>query len=368
MIYFDNAATSFPKPASVIAAIIDALNNFGNAGRASHPYSLIASRTIEEARSRLALLFHCPRPERIAFTKNATEAINFAVHALDGHLVTTAAEHNALLRPLYHRGNFAIAPIDEQGLFGVENIARQCRSDTRAILVSHASNLTGNIAPLEAIGRFCRERGILFVVDAAQTAGLFDIDMEKLGIDALCFTGHKALYGPQGTGGIAMSERFQPRPLLFGGGGNSFNHEQPPQLPDVLEVGTQNAHGIAGLLAGVRYVQEEAPAKLLARANALAKRFIDGVGRIEGVTLYGDLNAPDRAPVVALNVGRRDSSEVAEELETRYGIAVRPGMHCAPLLHKKFITDRQGAVRFSFSHFNSEAEIDLALKALGELA
>ncbi len=368
MIYFDNAATSYPKPTQVNAAILDALNNFGNAGRASHPYSLSATRAVEETRSRLAALFRCPRPERIAFTKNATEALNLAVNSLDGHLVTTAAEHNSLLRPLYHRGNFAIAPVDEQGLFGVENIARQCRSDTQAILVSHASNLTGNLAPLAGIGRFCRERGLLLVVDAAQTAGLFDLDMEELGIDALCFTGHKALYGPQGTGGIAMSERFRPRPLVYGGGGNSFNRDQPPQLPDLLEAGTMNAHGLAGLLAGVRYVQEETPAKLLARANALAKRFIDGISRIAGVTVYGDVNTPDRAPVIALNVGRRDSTEVAEELESRHGIAVRPGMHCAPLLHKKFVTDRQGAVRFSFSHFNSEAEIDLALEALEELS
>ncbi len=368
MIYFDNAATSFPKPPSVGEAVAQALNDFGNPGRAAHPPSLNALRCLEETRTRLALLFGCADPGRLAFCKNATEALNIAVNSLDGHLITSAAEHNSLLRPLYRRGNLSIAPVDPLGRYTLADIARLRRPDSTAVLIAHASNLTGNVAPLADLGRFCREQGLLLVVDAAQTAGLIAIDMEKIGIDALCFTGHKALYGPQGTGGLALSERFKPRPLLVGGGGDAFSKEPPSELPELLEAGTMNAHSLAGLLAGVRYVQEETPAKLWSRADALAKRFNEGAARIPGLTLYGDLAAPERTPVVALNLSRRDSAEVAAELEERCGMAVRPGLHCAPLLHERFGTERQGAVRFSFSHFNTEGEIDRALAALAEMA
>lgn len=369
MIYFDNAATSFPKPPQVAQAVTKAIETFGNPARGAHPFSLAAMRSLEHARSRAATLFHCIDPSRIAFTKNVTEALNLAVHSLDGHIVTTEAEHNSILRPVYRRGNFSLVPVDECGRYDPADIARHCRNDTEAIIVAHASNLTGGIAPIEELGHLCREKGIFLIVDAAQTAGLLDIDMEAWGIDVLCFTGHKALYGLQGTGGICLGPRFTPRPLLVGGSGShTFSTEQPAALPELLEAGTPNSHGIASLSAGLAYVLEQGPATLWKAADAVARRFLAGVRGISPIRLYGDCAAPRRMPIVTLNLGNLDSSEVAAFLADEYGIAVRAGAHCAPLLHKRFGTEKQGAVRFSFSHFNTPDEIDIALSALADLA
>jgi selenocysteine lyase/cysteine desulfurase len=228
------------------------------------------------------------------------------------------------------------------------------------------------------IGAFCREKGLIFILDTAQTAGLAPIDMDDIGVDALCFTGHKALYGLQGTGGICLSERFTPRPLLTGGSGSrSFELTQPAELPDLLEAGTLNGHGIAGLLAGVRYVRANGPAQLLAQANRLAARFYRAAKALGGAVFYGDYTAYDayddydaaaqRMPIVALNLGRLPSGDVAGSLSEKYGIAVRAGAHCAPLLHRRFGTLTQGAARFSFSHMNTEAEVDAALAALAAI-
>ncbi len=369
MIYFDNAATSFPKPPQVARAVAKAVESFGNPARGSHPFSLAAMRAIERARSRAATLFHCGDPGRIAFTKNVTEALNLAVNSLDGHIVTTEAEHNSILRPVYRRGNFSLVPVDECGRYDLADIASHCRADTEAIVVAHASNLTGMIAPVAELGSLCREKGIFLIVDAAQSAGLLDIDMEAQGIDALCFTGHKALYGLQGTGGISLGPRFTPRPLLVGGSGShTFSTEQPQTLPELLEAGTPNSHGIASLSAGLAFVLERGPAALWKAADALAMRFLAGIRGISGLRLYGDYATPRRMPIVALNLGNRDSSEVAAFLADGYGIAVRAGAHCAPLLHKRFGTEKQGAVRFSFSHFNTPDEIDIAVSALMDAA
>lgn len=369
MIYFDNAATSWPKPPEVKEAVAAAIDAFGNASRSAHGLGLAASRSVEAARLLAAGLFGCSDPARVAFTKNATEALNVAVASVDGHLVATETAHNSLLRPLRRRGNYSIVPVDDSGRHKVWDVMAHCRPDTGAVFLTHASNVTGVVEPLGDIGALCRERGILLVVDAAQTAGLVDIDMAAMPIDAVCFTGHKSLYGVQGTGGICLGERFRARPLMVGGsGGRSFEPEQPPEPPALLEAGTTNAHGIAGLAAGMEYVLGHTPRALLERGNALAARFLRGLENIPGVRLYGDYGAPERVPVVSLNVGGLDSAEVAAELEDGYGIAVRAGAHCAPLLHRRFGTERQGAVRFSFSHRNTEEEIDTALKALAEIA
>lgn len=369
MIYFDNAATTYPKPSVVHDAIAEALDLFGNPSRAAHDFALTASRCVEETRRRAASLFHCISPERVAFTKNVTEALNIAITSVDGHIIATEAAHNSVLRPLYRRGNFSLAPLDADGRFDVGDIPSLCREDTAAVIVAHASNVTGNVAPVDKIGRFCRDRNILFIVDAAQTAGLLDINMEAACIDVLCFTGHKSLYGIQGTGGICVGPRFFPRPLIVGGSGSrTFDHEQPGMLPDLLEAGTPNSHGIAALGAGMKYVMELGTQVLLEQACHLSRNFVQGVQDIGGIIFYGDYRAALRMPVVTLNIGAMDSAEVAEELAAEYGIAVRSGAHCSPLIHKRFGTVEQGAVRFSFSHFNTEKEVAIAINALSEIA
>ncbi|MCD8140188.1 MAG: aminotransferase class V-fold PLP-dependent enzyme [Planctomycetaceae bacterium] len=369
MIYFDNAATSYPKPPAVAEAVAAALGGFGNASRGAHAWALAASRTVEGARASLADLFGCSLPERVVFTKNVTEALNLAIAALRGHIVSSEAEHNAILRPLHRRGKYSLAPVDELGRYTAADIARLITPDTEAVVVSHASNLTGNIAPLQDIAALCRERGLRLIVDAAQTAGLLDIDTAALGTDALCFTGHKSLYGPQGTGGICLGKDFNPGPLIVGGtGSRSFSLDQPEDLPDRLEAGTLNSHGIAGLAAGVEYVRSRGPGALRAAANRLADRFRGGVSAVPDLTLYGDYGAAVRVPIVSLNIGGVDSTEIAGRLAEDYDIAVRAGAHCAPLLHRRFGTVEQGAVRFSFSHCNTEEEIDFAVAAVRTLA
>lgn len=369
MIYFDNAATTFPKPPEVADAVSRAIAAFGNPSRGAHPFAMAAAKCVEEARGRAAALFGCSSPERVAFTKNVTEALNIAVASIDGRIVTTEAEHNSVLRPLFRRGGFDIVPVDALGRYAAADIAARCRPDTAAVVVAHGSNLTGNLAPVAEIGRLCRERGILVVVDAAQTAGLVDIDMERLRVDALCFTGHKSLYGLQGTGGICVGERFSPRPLVVGGsGGRTFETAQPEELPGLLEAGTPNAHGIASLAAGMDFVARHGPRALCDKANRLARLFLRGLGELDGIALYGDYGAEDRLPIVSFNLRGVDSAEVAGELAAEYGIAVRAGAHCAPLLHRRFGTEKQGAVRFSFSSFNTEEEVAAALNALAAIA
>lgn len=365
MIYFDNAATSHPKPPEVARAVAEAIDSFGNPARGAHPLAMRAARAVESARSLVATLFGCPNPERVAFTKNVTDALNLAIASVQGHIVSSEAEHNSVLRPLYRRGNYTLAPVSDRGCYSASDIAAAMRPDTRAVVVAHASNLTGAVVPLEEIAALCREREALLIVDAAQSGGLLDIDMQALGIDALCFTGHKSLYGPQGTGGLCLGTRFTPEPLAVGGSGShSFSPVQPDGLPDRLEAGTLNSHGLAGLAAGVAYVTAKGPARLLAGADALAARFLAGLAKLPGVTLYGDYGVERRVPIVAFNLGDFDSNDVADRLAYDHGIAVRAGAHCSPLLHKRFGTVERGALRFSFSHFNTREQVDTALFAL----
>ena len=369
MIYLDNAATSFPKPPGVAAAMVEALSGFGNPSRSAHQAALAAGRCVESLRVELAGFFGCTRPERVVFTKNVTEALNLAIASVKGHIVTTEAEHNSVLRPVYRQGRFTAAAVDGRGVYTVEDIMRACRKDTAAVVVAQASNLTGNVAPIAEIGRFCQERGLYFIVDAAQTAGLLDINMESLGIDALCFTGHKSLYGPQGTGGMCLSERFTPQPLLVGGSGSrSFEPTQPEHLPDLLESGTLNGHGLAGFAAGLAYVKELGTAALLGPADRLARLFYRELEQMGGFTFYGDYQAGFRAPIVTLNLAELPSEEAAARLAEEHDIAVRAGAHCAPLLHRRFGTEKRGAVRFSFSHFNDDREVQAALQALAGLS
>jgi cysteine desulfurase family protein len=365
MIYFDNAATSFPKPQEVKDAVLHALDSFGNPSRSAHDLALRAARCVEYTRMAVADMFGCPESVRVAFTPNVTEALNVAVASVDGHIVTSAAEHNSVLRPVYRQENHTIVDVDAYGRYEPDDIKKAMRADTAAVVLGHASNLTGHINPIAAIGALCRERDILFIVDVAQTAGLLDIDMVRMGIDALCFTGHKSLYGPQGTGGLCLSGRFSPKPLIVGGSGLlSFEREHPAMMPARLEAGTVNGHGLAGLLAGLRYIEKHGRASLMAAADAAARAFYQSVKDVEGVTFYGRYGDEERMPIVTLNVGRLSSEDVAAMLAEEYDMAVRAESHCVPLLHRAFGTEKRGSVRFSFSHYNTREEIDVAVEAI----
>ena len=376
MIYFDNAATTLQKPPAVIDAVTQALTTFGNPGRGVHDPSLFASRAVYEARSAVAELFHGENPSRIAFTANATESLNIAIKGIlhpGDHVITTALEHNSVLRPLYELEGLGVAltilPADELGRVCYQDFEASLRPNTRAIVCTHGSNLTGNLLDIECVAAIAKAHGLLFVVDASQTAGIFPIDVQKMGIDILCFTGHKGLLGPQGTGGLYVREGVTVRPLLTGGSGvQSHSKTHPAQMPTALEAGTRNAHGLAGLNAGVRYLLETGIDTIREKELELMWAFYEGVRKIPGITLYGDFSRHSRCPIVSLNVRDYDSAQVSDALFEQYGIATRPGAHCAPLMHDALGTGKRGAVRFSFSHYNTLEEINIAISALREIA
>ena len=376
MIYLDNAATTMRKPQEVIDAVMLAMGSMGNAGRGVNDASLSASRLIYDTRERLCRMFGGTDPRQVVFTCNSTESLNIAIRGLlnpGDHVITTMLEHNSVLRPLYDleaKGTgLTIIESGRSGNFDIEDMKRAVRPETKMIVCTNGSNLTGNYVELKPIGEFARERGILFVVDASQTAGVFPIDVEDMKIDVLCFTGHKGLLGPQGTGGMYVREGVNIRPLKAGGTGvQTYSKSQPVQMPTALEAGTLNGHGIAGLHAALGYIEEHGIDAIRKREQELMRRFYEGVKDIENVTVYGDFDTMDRCAIVTLNIGDYDSSEVSDELLTGYGISTRSGGHCAPLMHKALGTVEQGAVRFSFSHYNTDEEVDAAVKAVRELA
>lgn len=378
MIYLDNAATTVDKPQCVIDAVVQAMCRMGNAGRGAHDASLDASRMIFDTRMKLSALFHADGPEQVAFTANSTEALNMAIQGLlspKDHVVTTQLEHNSVLRPLYHmesRGvELTVLGADQAGNIDYGELEAAVKSNIRAVVCTHASNLTGNMIDLERVGSICKKSGILLIVDASQSAGVYPIDMQKMNIDVLCFTGHKGLMGPQGTGGICVRKGLLIRPLLMGGSGvHSYSKTHPAGMPTALEAGTLNGHGIAGLHAALSYLEEMGMDRLRRQEMELMWLFYDGVASLPGVTVYGDFSSRkmDRAPIVTLNIGDYDSGEVSDELYVRYGISTRAGAHCAPLMHEALGTVEQGAVRFSFSHRNTREEVVRAAQAVKELA
>ena len=329
-----------------------------------------------ETRSLLAKLFGCPRADHVVFTANSTEALNIAIYGLfssGDHVISTDLEHNSVLRPLYDlqtRGvSVDFVPADRQGNIRYEDMETLFRPETKAVVCTHASNLTGNLLDIAKIGAMAHAHGALLVVDASQTAGAVPIDMQRMNIDVLCFTGHKGLMGPQGTGGLCIRPGVELRPLLRGGTGiHSYDREQPQAYPARLEAGTLNTHGIAGLHAALKFIEKQTVQAIGAHERALMRRFYDGVQDLDGVTVYGDFSRSERAAVVALNIRDYDSAEVADALFADYDIATRAGAHCAPRMHGALGTVQQGAVRFSFSYFNTENEVDTAIAAVRELA
>ena len=376
MIYLDSSATSFLKPPQVAEAVFRSFNTIGNAGRGAHAPTLNASRLIYDTREKLAALFGTPDPSRIAFTCNATEALNIAIHGAihpGEHVITTACEHNSVLRPLYLKEKegteLTIIPADKKGRIRYDLLESSVKSNTSAIVLTHASNLSGNVTDLAFVSNFAKKHGLLLIVDASQTAGSLPINVVKMGIDILCFTGHKGLFGPQGTGGLYVREGLTLSPLKSGGSGiHSFDRQHPTDMPTALEAGTLNGHGIAGLNAGLDYILSTGVKNIHAKEISLARRFVNGISDISDLKLYGDIDAPLRTPIISLNIGNMSSASVSDILWEDYEICVRAGAHCAPLMHKTFGTEKQGAVRFSFSCFNTEAEIDTAIRAMHESA
>lgn len=376
MIYLDNAATTRPKPPGVAEAVAAAMDAYGNCGRGAHDGALSAARTVFSVRQKLAGLFGCPRADHVAFTPNSTQALNIAISGLLGpgdHVISTDLEHNSVLRPLYQLREQGVAvdfvPADQSGQICYDDFEKLLRPNTRAVVCTHASNLTGDLVDIGRVGDFAQRHGLLFILDASQTAGVFPIDMERQDIDVVCFTGHKSLLGPQGTGGLCVREGVDIRPFVVGGTGvQSYSETQPEEYPTRLEAGTLNGHGLAGLEAALDFIERTGMDTIRAHEAALTRRFYAAVQKLPGVTVYGNFAALERAPIVTLNVGELDSAEVSDELMERFGIATRPGAHCAPRLHRALGTEEQGAVRFSWSYFNTEAETDAAAEAVRILA
>ena len=376
MIYLDNAATTRPKPPGVAEAVTAAMMSWGNCGRGAHEEALASARAVFSVREKVAKLLGCKRADHVAFTPNSTQALNIAISGLLGpedHILSTDLEHNSVMRPLYRLrqqgAEVDFVHADPNGRLDYDAFEKLLRPNTKAVVCTHASNLTGDMIDIGWVGEFCHQHGLLFILDASQTAGVFPIDMEQQHIDVVCFTGHKSLLGPQGTGGLCVREGLDIRPFAVGGTGvQSYLETQPTEYPTRLEAGTLNSHGLAGLNASLEFLMETGIDTIRAHEMALARRFYEAVREVPGVRVYGDFHKPERAPVVALNIGDYESGEVADELAERFGIATRPGAHCAPRMHRALGTTEQGAVRFSWSYFNTKEETDAAAEAVRTLA
>jgi cysteine desulfurase family protein len=379
IIYFDNAATSWPKPSETIAAMQNYLQNVGGSpGRSGHRLSIEAARIIFDTREKLAQLFNVSDPLRIILTGNATEALNIAVFGYlkqGDHVITSGMEHNSVMRPLRameKRGvDITVVPCDIDGLIDPGHIAGAIKKNTKAIFITNASNVTGTIMPVSDIGRIAREHGLVFCVDAAQTAGCYPIDVVEMNIDLLAFTGHKSLLGPSGTGGLYIREGLEKsiEPICVGGtGSRSEVEEQPDFMPDRYEAGTPNTVGIAGLKAGVEFVLSKGVDQIKNKEEKLVKMFMEGVSDLPGIILYGQKSVERRAPVVSFNIAGMDPAAVALELDEHFGIMSRSGLHCAPAAHKTIGTYPMGTVRFSFSYFNTEEQIISSIEALRKIS
>ena len=378
-VYFDNAATSWPKPPAMMEAMIQYNEMIGgNPGRSGHRRSLDAGRMILETREALAEVFGCDDALRIVLTKNATEGINIALLGLlypGDHVITSGMEHNSVMRPLRFLESqgvqLSVISCSSDGRLSPDAVRAAIRPKTRLLVVTHASNVTGTIQPIGELGRIAHERGILFCVDAAQTAGAVPIDVGWVGIDILAFSGHKSLFGPQGTGGLYLREGVerQIRPLMMGGTGSRSEQEaQPDFLPDRFESGTPNTIGLAGLGAGARFVLAEGVEAIRRREEGLTERFLRGLASLPGISVYGPPDAAGRTAVVAFSIAGVSPSEAALALDERFGILCRPGLHCAPAAHRTLGTFPQRTVRFGFGYFNRDEEISFALEAIRSLA
>lgn len=375
--YFDNSATSHPKPQTVREKVSEALLDFnGNPGRSGYKKAIKIDREIYNTRAKIAEFFNIKNPLQIAFTANASESLNFAIKGAglcNCHIITSVLEHNSVLRPLHFledekNVSLSFAEPKENSKEFIKNISSLIREDTKAVVINHISNVTGYIADIEKIGKLCREKNLLFIVDASQSAGFAHIDVEKQNINILCFTGHKSLFGMQGTGGIYVEEGIKLNPLLEGGTG-SFSKlpRQPESMPELLECGTLNAPGILSMGAGIDFINSIGLNKIREHETKLTKLFIEKISDLKNVVIYGEKNI-ERGPVVSINIEGVPSSDLSAVLDEEYNICTRSGFHCAPLAHKYLGTYDYGCVRFSFGYFNTEEEILYAADAVKEIS
>jgi cysteine desulfurase family protein len=376
-IYFDNAATSWPKPPAVATAMNECLEHAGgNPGRSGHRMSVAAARVIENARETVADFFNAKEPSQIVFTQNATHSLNLALYGLlrpGDHVVTSGFEHNSVMRPLRHLEMLGVEVFAAQStpdsMIDIEALTRALRPNTRLLVTTHASNVTGTVVPVAALAALAREARISCLIDASQTAGAIPIDVQELGVDLLAFSGHKGLLGPTGTGGLYIREDTVLEPLMRGGTGSDSAYEiQPEFLPDAYESGTPNVVGIAGLAAGVRFLSEIGIPSVAEHERRLVARFVAGLQQIPGVLLYGAAGAALQCAVVSFNIAGAVPSEVGLILDQSFNIMCRTGLHCAPSAHRTLRTFPTGTVRFSFGWFNTSAEVDTALEALAGIA
>lgn len=377
-IYLDNAATTYPKPHEVLEFACNFYAQKGvNPGRTGFDLAVEAEETLFEARKVLCRFFGGTNPNRLVFAHNVTDALNTLIGSAlkpGDHAITTRLEHNSVLRPMYQmmeRGvEVDFVPFDEHGYVDPAEIERRIRPDTKLVVMNHGSNVIGTVQPVAEIGRICREHGVLFAVDAAQTAGMFEIDVEAMNIDVVCFTGHKSLMAPPGTGGMYIGEHVDLEPCRSGGTGvRSALKTQPKDYPWRFEFGTLNALGIAGLLAGQRWIEKRGGVtKIYEHEMAMVRRLKEGVEAIDGVTLYcADLDR-DHLPVFAFNVDGMVASQVGELLDVDYQVICRTGLHCAPLVHEGIGTiEIDGAVRFSCGAFTTADEVDKAIAAVADV-
>ncbi len=378
MVYVDNASTSWPKPESVYQAIDEFMRkNAGNPGRGSHSMALAAAEVVDQTRSLLARLFNIPTPERIIFTLNCTDAINIGLKGLlrpGDHVITDSIAHNSLARPLrkLERNGVNVErllPSFSSGVLSPQAIEAAITPKTRLLVVTHGSNVTGIVQPVRKYGEIARQHGIIFMVDAAQTAGRYPIDVQADYIDLLAFPGHKGLFGPQGTGGLYISSRVDLDTLREGGTGTfSETEEQPEVFPDKHESGTPNTLGICGLGAGVKFIFEQGLAQIRAKEEELTSRLIQGLSQISGVSIYRSPDSAEQTAVISFNIDGYEPTEVGVILDQAFDIKVRTGLHCAPSVHRLIGTFPHGTVRLSPGYFNSEAEMDFVLSAIEKIA
>ncbi|ENK0558654.1 aminotransferase class V-fold PLP-dependent enzyme [Clostridium sporogenes] len=378
-IYLDNAATTYPKPEKVYSSILNYMKNVGaSPGRGGYENALTGDRMVYKCRQSLINLFNFNKIENVVFTSNITASLNILIKSIveDGwHVITSAMDHNSVIRPLVsleksNKIKLDILNCSEEGLINIEDFKNAIKDNTKLVVLSHASNIVGTIQPLETIGKICKEKGIYFIIDSAQTAGVLPLDFQDLNCNALAFTGHKALLGPQGIGGFIIDDKLNNIATNFIEGGTGSLSEstlQPDFLPDKFESGTMNTPGIAGLLAGIEYINEEGLNTIKEREEYLSREFINGLLNINSIKVYGPLDASLRTATISINSSKIDNSELGFLLDSEFGIMVRTGLHCAPLAHKTIGSFPQGTLRFSFGAFNDIKDINYALYALNSI-
>lgn len=375
-IYLDNAATSFPKPLSVTENMMDyMLNCGGNPSRGSSSHSLASNRAIYDCRENIANFFNFDKIENVIFTNNITSSINIILNGLlksGDHVVSSTMDHNSVLRTLEKLKNERNVEVDfvsanQKGFLSVADLELACKSNTKALIISHASNLTGSVQPLYEIGQLCKKLGMFFIVDTAQTAGVVPINMKELNISALAFTGHKSLFGPQGIGGFIITDEInsEMNTVFVGGtGSSSYSLDHPTELPDKFECGTLNTVGIIGLNSGINFIKEEGIDKIRNHEEALCRYALDELAKIDDIIIYGSMDEKKRTSTILFNINNVDSSELGFYLDFEKHITTRTGLHCAPLAHKAIGSYPSGGVRISLGYYNTKEDIDALISAL----